>query len=328
MENKALYYIDKIIDNIEKQKSIIPKRFLKNPIVCFRGESADYGSTKLMPSLFRQTSGISMERELIELFSDYEISDLKDTTGLAKSIAGQHYVQTSRLLDVTFSILPALYFASENEDEDGYIYSFIFPEVFSPHSSYLNNYYDNMVAGKIVPSAKDFKVISHSYNNERLKMQSGGFILFSGENFSRIPKEYYSDPVRIKCTDKKEVRDNLNNFFNLNESTLFPEKDKRKSSIDSRLASMEKSSSSLKEDYRDSELAYFCRKIEFEVEIKKRTGSDCVKNIRRFIRKEKTSIISFIDKNYPSSTNEELRKKKQLIKKIEHKFFILDAEVR
>lgn len=327
MENKALYYIDKIIENIEKQKSIIPKRFLKNPIVCFRGESADYGSTKLMPSLFRQTSGISMERELIELFSDYEISDLKDTTGLAKSIAGQHYVQTSRLLDVTFSILPALYFASDNENEDGYIYSFIFPEVFSPHSSYLNNYYDNLVDGKIVPSAKDFKVISHSYNNERIKMQSGGFILFSGETFTRIPKEYYFEPVKIEKSDKKKIRNNLEIYFNINESTLFPEKDKRKSSIDSRLTSMQKNTTLL-QDYRDSELEYFCRKIEFEVEMKKKLGNESVKDIRRFLRKEKLNIVNFINKNYSSTKDEEIIKKEEHLNNIDYKFFILDAEVR
>ncbi|WP_393968645.1 MULTISPECIES: FRG domain-containing protein [Enterococcus] len=327
MENKTLDYIDKIIENIEKQKSIIPKKFLKNPIVCFRGESADYGSTKLMPSLFRQTSGISMERELIELFSDYEISDLKDTTGLAKSIAGQHYVQTSRLLDITFSILPALYFASDNENEDGYIYSFIFPEVFSPHSSYLNNYYDNMVAGKIVPSAKDFKVISHSYNNERLKMQSGGFILFSGETFSRIPKEYYLEPVLIEKSDKKKIRDNLKIYFNINESTLFPEKDKRKSSIDSRLSSMQKNTVLL-QDYRESELEYFYRRIEFEVEMKKKLGNESVKDIRRFLRKEKLNIVNFINENYLSTTSEEIIKKEEHLKNIDYRFFILDAEVR
>lgn len=317
MENKILYYLEKIMKSVDVQKKLIDGSIHSKPLVCFRGESEDYGTTKLMPSLFRSDSGILLEKELIELLSDYDIPESKDNTKLSKTIAGQHFLQISRLLDISFSILPALYFASDNNEKDGFVYTFIFPESFSPNSDYLNHYYDSLVADDFVPYSKDFKVITHSYNNERLKMQSGGFILFGGEAFSKIPKEYHCEPTKILAQDKKMIRAQLSKYFNLNESTIFPEKDKRKDPIMDRLSYIRRNKSNVGE-FIDIELEYSCRRIEFETSLKK----DEPKKILRFLRKEKANLFSYIEKNY--KTDEERNRKQKIV---ENKFTIIESGV-
>lgn len=317
MKNKILYYMEKIMKNVDIKKELINDNNSTKPLVCFRGESIDYGDTKLMPSLFRNDSGILLEKELIELLSDYDIPQSKDNTKLSKTIAGQHFLQISRLLDITFSILPALYFASDNQEDDGFVYTFVFPESFSPNSDYLNHYYDSLVANEFFPYSKDFKVITHSYNNERLKMQSGGFILFGGEAFSKIPEEYYCEPTRILAEDKVTIRAQLSKYFNLNESTIFPEKDKRKDPIMERLSYIKRNRSN-KGDFLDVELEYCFRRIEFETSLKQEDP----KKILRFLRKEKANLFTYIDKNYKSES--EKYKKRKII---EDKFTIIESGV-
>lgn len=322
MENKTLEYIKKIMNNVDSQKRRIGRNAHNDLLVCFRGESEDYKETKLMPSLFRNKAGILLEKELIELLSDYEIPESKDISKLSKSIAGQHFVQTSRLLDITFSILPALYFASSNTNEDGYVYSFVFPESFSPNSDYLNYYYDKLVEGHFIPYSKDFKVITHSYNNERLKMQSGGFILFAGKTFTKIPKEYYSAPTKILAEDKEMIRNELSKYFNMNEATLFPKKDKRKEPIINRLSNIKRNKFK-PDDYIDMELAYSCRRIEFEINMKNSTTEVTPKQILRFLRKEKASLMDYIENNYDLDDE-----KKSKRKDIEQRFTIMEAGVK
>lgn len=314
-------YINEILEKVDEKKELI-KQFpeMSEAIICFRGESENYAETKLMPSLFRNTSGILLEPELIELLSDYEIPDAKDATNLSKSIAGQHFVQTSRLLDITFSILPALYFASDINNKSGYIYSFIFPESVSPNSNYLNHYYDSIVNKEFTPYSKDFKVITHSYSNERIRMQSGGFILFSGEYFNKIPQEYYVACIEIPAIDKKLIRTELSEYFNLNESTLFPEKDRRRTPIINRLSTSKRHATDL-DDYVNTELDYYLRRIKFELSLKSLSDQDSI-SLRRFLRKEKGNILNYVDENYSSEKLDEV------IQKINYKFTIMEAGIR
>ncbi|EGO5014769.1 FRG domain-containing protein [Enterococcus faecalis] len=300
--SKVLDYIDKIMRKVIAQEENMKEFFYDDTIVCFRGESADYGETKLMPTLFRDRDNILLEKELIELLCDYDIPDKKDVTKLSRTIAGQHFVQTSRLLDVTFNMLPALYFASHPNNENGYIYTFVFPETFSPNSDYLNDYYDYLVEEKLKPHPKDFKVITHSYNNERIKMQSGGFILFSGMSFSKIPQEYY-ESIEILAEDKDVLRKELSQFFNMSEATLFPEKDKRRGPIKNQLLVSKKKRYHINK-YLDAELDAYFRRIEFEVKLKQLNGIG-KDRIYRFLRKEKLDLINYVEKNVSREEREE-----------------------
>lgn len=329
LTNKTLYYIDQIMKNVEAQKKRMKGQMYKDSIVCFRGEHKYFGQTKLCPSLFREEKSLQYEKGLLDLLSDYGVADETNVSNLSKAMAGQHFIQTSRLLDVTFSILPALYFASyeenlndiNDENKYGYVYSFVFPESFSPNSDYLNNCYDKIVEGNFSPYARDFKVITHSYDNERVRMQNGGFILFTGEVFSKIPNEYYCPPVKILKDDKKAIREELSEFFNIDESTLFPEKDKRRGVIHRELPKTNKHKNRL-EKYIDIELEYSLRRIEYEVTVKVNHTDETTKNIHRFLRKEKESLFGYTDKNFLTE-KDKLEKKKI----IEHRFMLMGAGV-
>ena len=78
---------------------------------CFRGEAEDYKATKLTPTLFREKKigGSIPDKELINLITDYKIVDDKNLNPLSKAIEGQHFLALSRLLDITFSILPSIF---------------------------------------------------------------------------------------------------------------------------------------------------------------------------------------------------------------------------
>ena len=86
-----------------------------------------------MPSLFRNPSFVAKERYLFELLGDYNIIGTEKKRYIEKSIEAQHYISISRNLDITFSILPALYFACKSEKkEDGVLYldfQNIFPHI-------------------------------------------------------------------------------------------------------------------------------------------------------------------------------------------------------
>lgn len=312
MSNKGsvtLDYINKAMHNINilrKQMKVVNS---EESIVCFRGESQDYGKTKLMPSLFRINEGYMQDKGLIELLSDYGIPNSLDESLLSKSIAGQHFVSTSRLLDITFSVLPSLYFASENFKEDGYVYSFVFPESFSPNSEYLNFYYNRIVEQDFFPFSRDFKVITHSYNNERIKLQSGGFLLFSGNTFNKVPEDYYNEPIKIKAKDKEIIREELAKYFNITEATIYPEKDKRKIVIEKRLKSKIGSRNLRSKDYVKEEFDYYLRRIKFEISVKISKEISSI-DVKRFLRTERANVIKYIERNFK---NEEFLEKEKYI---------------
>lgn len=308
-----LKYMEKIVSNVDSLKMQMHSLGSENPIVCFRGESKDYGETKLMPSLFRINNGVYLDKELIELLCDYDIPNSLEESLLSKSIAGQHFVATSRLLDITFSILPALFFATDNFTERGYVYSFVFPESFSPNSEYINSYYDKIVNQKFIPYSKDFKVITHSYNNERIKLQSGGFLLFSGKTFNKIPEEYYNKPIIIEPKDKMIIRDELSKYFNITEATIFPEKDKRKSIIENRLSDVTMLSSGDDKEHKLIELEYYLRRIEFETMLKLRNKISTM-DLKRFLRNEKSNLKKYLDKNFDIQEEREKVEKRMLQK--------------
>lgn len=184
-------YITQIKEKVAELSSR-HRAFLKTePLIAFRGESNDYGDTKLTPSLFRDSSYVAKESHLFELFCDYNIVDPK-ASNIEKAIETQHYASISRMLDISFDVLVALYFACTHPDEhDGYVYVFAFPEHYSPHSKYIEDFYTNVLEGKHIAYSRNFKVFSHSVTNDRIKAQKGGFIFFPGKEFHPINDCYY-----------------------------------------------------------------------------------------------------------------------------------------
>ena len=162
MKKNLVQYIKEIRDKMENLEESQKSYTDEKTLIAFRGEPRDFGKTKLMPSIFREPDMINKESYIFELMSDYNVLDSKKTRIIDKAIESQHYVAISRMLDITFSILPALYFACSNPnelDKDGRVYVFCFPEHYSPHSAYLEAFYNNLMNDKDnITYSKNFKV--------------------------------------------------------------------------------------------------------------------------------------------------------------------------
>lgn len=261
------------------------------PLIAFRGEADDYGETKLTPSLFRESSYVAKEAHLFELFSDYSIV-APNASNIEKAIETQHYASISRMLDISFDVLVALYFACAHPGEyDGYVYVFAFPEHYSPHSKYIEEFYTNVLEGKHIAYSRNFKVFSHSFTNDRIKAQKGGFIFFPGEEFQPINPCYY-DRVCISKDDKKELLNDLQILFQLTEATLFPEKDKIAQIIKQRF---EGSQYAFKRVSLENEVSAFFERIDYELKISRIKGKTMDKKmIMRWLRKEQDDLMAYV----------------------------------
>ncbi|WP_242304025.1 FRG domain-containing protein [Bacillus cereus group sp. BfR-BA-01350] len=255
-----------------KEETLLLKASLEIPekqsVVAFRGEPQDYKETKLLPSLYRKGLSPKQEIKLFDLLNDYQVIGEKEKTNLQKAIAAQHYLATSRLLDITFNVLVAIYFATayENDkgDKDGYLYVFCLPQHFSPSSKYIEKYYNDMLLenqSELILK-KNFKVVTHGHFNDRIKLQRGGFIFFPASNITRIPNCFYKR-ITINGEKKEKIRKQLAEFFSIYESTLFPEKDKLSDVI---TEGIEKTLEGCKIDNTlESELDSYFENIEFEI---------------------------------------------------------------
>lgn len=209
------------IYTLQKQSMDITK---VHPLIAFRGEPKDYGDTKLMPSLFRDSDLIQKEPYLFELYTDYGIMS-RSSSNIEKAIATQHYAAISRMLDISFNALIALYFACISQpEEDGFIYVFAFPEYYSPHSRYVEESYSSILQGQHLAYPHNFMVFSHSSSNERIVAQKGGFIFFPGTEFYPVNSCYYQH-ICIPAEQKAAILKDLNLLFSINHATLFPQKD-------------------------------------------------------------------------------------------------------
>lgn len=318
-------YLDEVNNKIDL---LLQRNGTKNQngiLVAFRGEPKDYENTKLMPSLFRDSSFVSKEKYLFELLTDYGVIGEEKNRNIDKAIEAQHYVAISRMLDITFSILPALYFACSSEEdkqEDGKIYIFLFPEHYSPHSKYVENFYTKMLQGMNVAYSKNFKVISHCNLNERIKAQNGGFIFFQGNGFSPINDVYY-ETINISKNDKNTILKELNLLFSINEATIYPEKEKKAELVKEKFK---------KGEYKEKQLTvsaeihtYFERII-YECNMHKKKDTFNKKEYLRKLRKEKEDLLTYINlNNFENINNNDGKTKEEWIKYVIESFEILES---
>ena len=225
MENTLM-----ILNEVDNKINELRNRFDSNEVVfVYRGETKDNGSTKLMPSLFRNRDSnliFNLENKMLEALSDFKVTNSTNVS-LHKAIDAQHYIAKSRLLDVTYNILTAIYFAASSQEEDGKVYIIAIPKqfVFSAHSKYLINQFENEISNiKVNQSSSGvFKLITYSMINERIASQDGGFLMFSGHMPFQLPQFYY-EVVDIKKETKLEVLKELSKFFNITKGKIYPEK--------------------------------------------------------------------------------------------------------
>lgn len=294
-------YLNKVEEKINNLVDRHKKYSDKGYLIAFRGENKDYGKTKLMPSLFRDKAYIGKERYLFELLGDYGFLDGIKERNIEKAMEAQHYIAISRMLDITFSLLPAFYFAcatscEDDENSDAIVYIFCFPEQYSPHSQYIEQFYTDILEDSMedITYSSNFKVISHSYSNERIKAQVGGFIFFPGKEYRAIPDVYY-DVIWIQKSDKKTLLKELDRIFNINEATLFPEKEKLGPIIKQKFKEQEyvKRTITLR-----SEVEAFFDRIDYELAMAQEKINEGDNSLLRYLRKEKSDLLAYVTFNY------------------------------
>ena len=301
-------YIGDVLKTVEKLKKRDPKCN-----IAFRGESKDYGKTKLMPSIFRDVSYVGKEKKLFQLLKDYGVTE-ENASQTNVLIEAQHYVEISRALDITFSVISALFFACSSErniNVDGRIFVFGFPEYVSPHSKFIEDYYEKGIGSYI----HNFKVVSHAQENERIINQKGGFIFFQGTSFVPLNPVYYKEIV-IKADDKEKIMRELDILFGVNEATIYPDRDKVAKKI---VKPKFEEITPMEDDLSiQNEIQNAFSRLKYETMIERYEKTYNQTMFLRKLRKERADLLTYV-----SELEEDKGTKGDLIKLINSQYFIL-----
>lgn len=205
-------------------------------IFVYRGETKKFDQY-CTPNIFRKnilSTNEFYEKSLLNALRQNKL--IEDSNYLNNAIDAQHGEFPSRLLDVTYNCLIALYFAvtpfykykeTSCDDEDGMVYIFYIEDIFSPAAeNTIENY--NAVINKDqkwlnnVIFEKNHKFIDHTKINNRIIAQQGAFILFQGDDAEKIPA-YMMNGLVIPKAAKPKLRRELSELFGINTGTIYPE---------------------------------------------------------------------------------------------------------
>lgn len=203
----------------------------------YRGEPEIY-PTPCRPSLFRGNflnGNPFFEKGLCNAMRQSALSG--EHRYLDNAIDAQHGEFPSRLLDVSYNCLTALYFSvtpfyhkeeTALDDKDGMVYLFLIDEIFSPSAQNTNDNYEAIISrnqswyqNKIL-FGKNHKFIDHSPLNKRIVAQQGAFILFQGDESEPLPP-WMTYGIRIPYEHKAEIRRELKLLFGIHTGSIYPE---------------------------------------------------------------------------------------------------------
>lgn len=231
--------INNIADYIKEVSKIISKHDTTATTIVYRGESQIF-ETACQPNIFRKE--VLKKNKFFEKNLFDEMTANKITAGtsyLEKAIDAQHGGFPSRLLDVTYNSLVALYFAStphfhypeDSEDKKcGVVYIYFFDKLFCPSGDNINSTYNSIInrekqhkwLTKYSIFQKNHKLIDHIKLNNRIIAQQGALILFHGDDVSPISAAKY-DKIIIPYQSKNTIRNELKTLFGLHTGFIYPE---------------------------------------------------------------------------------------------------------
>ena len=222
---------------IEKVNELINLHPDKKVHFLYRGECKRYPNF-CKPNIFRKnvlSTNPLYEKSLFNTMRQNKLSN--NESYLENAIDAQHGEFPSRLLDVSYNCLTALYFAvtpyyhknvSEYDEDDGMVYVFFIDEIFSPSAQNTNDNY-NAIIDKECPwfnnhaiFQKNHKFIDHTKINNRIIAQQGAFILFQGNDDEKIPS-YMMGGIVIPKESKPMLRKELSVMFGINTGSVYPE---------------------------------------------------------------------------------------------------------
>ena len=187
-----------ISDFLEWVESVhhVENTYIYQDHVYFRGHAST--SWEILPSLFRDIGRIHDEHLMLEMASNMLWTELNDCKSeLEKMIRLQHYGLHTRLLDVTFNPLVALFFACQRSSQpkdngDGVVYCGYKEDgnirACKAISEYVFNYYtlninkshlDNLCKQHNIKQIdlETIHFITPPLNNHRISIQNGAFIM-------------------------------------------------------------------------------------------------------------------------------------------------------
>ncbi len=235
MHGKTIKHIQ---DYIEVLSNITSSRNEENLIITYRGESKIY-PTPCVPNIYREEYLKNYEFFEKNIFDEMRANKVaKGENYLENAISAQHDGFPSRLLDVSYNSLVALYFAVtpyyrlkeyEYDKEDGKVFVFFIDKMFCPTGQNISNAYDDIISKtdtfvNNVIFSKNHKLIDHLKINNRIIAQQGAFILFQGNNVDYLPKYMYEEII-IPKNAKKTLRTELKDFFGIHTGSIYPEAD-------------------------------------------------------------------------------------------------------
>ena len=202
----------------------------------YRGEPQKY-PIPCRPGLFRK--GVLADNPFFEknLFDTMRQNKLSESSNyLDNAIDAQHGEFPSRLLDVSYNCLTALYFAvtpyyhldeDAYDDKDGWVFIFFLDEIFSPSAQNTNQNYEAIIERKEKwlqepLLGKNFKFIDHTKLNNRIVAQQGAFLLFQGDLAEELPQSMYYG-IRIPGKAKPTLRRELKQMFGIHTGSIYPE---------------------------------------------------------------------------------------------------------
>lgn len=229
--------IGNVADYIERVNQYIEARKGGDNIFVYRGEPQTY-DTSCRANIFRKgvmDGNCFFEKSLFDAMRQNALTGEKRY--LDNAIDAQHGEFPSRLLDVSYNCLSALYFAvtpyyRKDEDaldhENGMVFIFFVDEIFSPCAQNTNANYDAIInrdakwhRDKII-FEKNYKFIDHTKLNKRIIAQQGAFILFQGNDASDLPA-YMTYGILIPKEAKAVIRKELKQLFGIHTGTIYPE---------------------------------------------------------------------------------------------------------
>lgn len=228
--------INSISDYISNISFLIEKRKNTRTTFVYRGEPRKFDQY-CTPNIFRKnilSTNEFYEKSLLNALRQNKLSERSNY--LENAIDAQHGEFPSRLLDVTYNCLIALYFAvtpfykqnvTNSDDEDGMVYIFYIEDIFSPTAQNIIENYDAVINKdqkwfNSMIFEKNHKFIDHTKINNRIIAQQGAFILFQGDDAERIPT-YMMNGIVIPKESKPRLREELSLMFGINTGTIYPE---------------------------------------------------------------------------------------------------------
>lgn len=220
--------MSKLVENVydyiqELNNNLLATKWVsKGEMVVFRGhEDLSY---RAIPSLFREPRLNCFEYDQIHFLKASRF--VQDDCDLEIAIQAQHYGYPTRLLDVTYNSLVALFFScyGEHRDEDGQVLLIKIDRYLPPTSPELQELYHDIISNsgyfQVFSESNRHIIVENIKNNDRIIAQHGAFIIFLA--YDEI-SEMHIKRINIPKTSKEMLLKELNDLFNINEGTIFPD---------------------------------------------------------------------------------------------------------